>query len=1016
LVADIRSCNQKEDILGQRKINQVEKAVDNERVFLDHYAWLRQKAQVLFRGAIGDADDLVHDLYVNFVQSGARPDLEDPDRLRGYLNRALENFFVSKTRRNGCDALSGLIVSDFDTIEYALTAVDRSQLLVVRSDLATICEYACIRRWSHRGASVLILRFFLGYFPSEIAEMLQSKRSAVDQLTKTGRLEARAYLTRPGSLVFMGDKPQAPPLFPPYLPDNPADLNAELRRRLFSETEGACFSPTEISDRYSAPSRSPFSTLELAHLVSCSSCLDRVNEALNLPSLSMRFFSDSNEPRDGDPSSPGPSAPGSPTRDADTSGHKQADLHRRLREVFEHRPETLQVAVNGTVVGSTLVASSFNEIKLKLELLHPEFIEVLSEQGRRLLYLDLTKSIDVVTGPESAEVRLSDNRCLRAEMTWGAGVPVVHVTYQDPLMDDEPDTSSYELPPSLSPAEMFSLRSTENQKQQTPRRWKKLIAPLVFADSMQILRYGGATAIVMLLAGLFVQLTRPRDSAAPPTASALLQESLQEEASSVPFHGAIHRTFGFEVRSDKGDLLESGTVETFKSFAPKRSAMRLRNANGKVLAGRWVDSAGKVTAYPSTKEGNRPTHGLDRPSLFDRAWEHVPDADDFEQLTGEAKLTVQRNQSSYDLGYSSEATSLAPAVLSAHLLLASDTKRPIGESLRIRENNVTRDYRFQQLTYEVVNPGPALESDFAPESELVSLHPRIPGETGTGVSSPHLTLQVLQLLSNLGPDVERIVDVERMPDGSVGINGVFPTAEEKQAVQRVFEPLRTSHQLRVALHSGDETPVPDSPPTKVIVEALDPVSVKDDRIPLDADLRSALSANGVPEEELEPRIHDIATNALRHCSGAHREAWTIHQIAANDFSRSELQSMQPEDRMLWLTLLDKHIRMYSVELTAVSSDLTPLFPSDKAPPTASLPAPAVRTIAELDAAADTLNRDSERLDRVLTSALTLSTSFLPANHNAQSIEQLLAALRTQESQLHSTIERLQTFGQLDRIE
>jgi hypothetical protein len=255
-----------------------------------------------------------------------------------------------------------------------------------------------------------------------------------------------------------------------------------------------------------------------------------------------------------------------------------------------------------------------------------------------------------------------------------------------------------------------------------------------------------------------------------------------------------------------------------------------------------------------------------------------------------------------------------------------------------------------------------------------------------------------------------------MPDGGVSINGVFPTAEEKQAVQRVFEPLRTSHQLRVALHSGDETPVPDSPHTKLIVDDLDPVSVKDGRIPLDADLRSALSANGVPEEELEPRIHDITTSALRHCSGVHREAWTIHQIAADDFSRSELQSMQPEDRMLWLTLLDKHIRMYSVELAAVSSDLTPLFPSDKAPPSASSSAPALQSIDQLDTVADTLNQDSERLDRLLTSALTLSPSVLPANHNAKLIEQLLAALRTQESRLHSTIERLQTFGQLDRIE
>jgi hypothetical protein len=862
----------------------------------------------------------------------------------------------------------------------------------------------------------LILRFFFGYFPSEIVELLQSKRSAVDQLTKTGRLEARAYLTRPGSLAFMGGKAQTPPLFPPYLPDNPTDLNAELRRRLFSETEGACFSRTEISNRYSEPSRSPFSTLELAHLVSCSSCLDRVNEALNLPSLSMRFFSDSNEPRDGDPSSSGPSLPGNRTPDADNGSHEPADLHRRLREVFEHRPETLQVAVNGTVLGSTLVASSFNEINLKLELPHPEFVEVLSEQGRRLLYLDLRKSIEIVTGPESAEVQLSDNRRLRAEMTWGAGVPVVHVTYQDPLMDDEPDISSYEWSPSLSPAEMFTLRSAQEQKQQTPRWWKKLIAPLVDADWRPILKYGGATAIVILLAGLFLHLTRQRHTAAEPTAATLLQESLQEEARSVPLHGAIHRTFAFEVRSDKGDVLESGNVETFRSLAPKRSAMRLRSANGKILAGRWVDSAGKVTTYPSTKERSRSAHGLDRPSLFDRAWEHAPDGADFAQLTDEAKLTVERNQSSYDLGYSSETTSDGPAVLSAHLVLATDTKRPIEETLRIRENHATHDYRFRQLTYEIVKPGPALESDFAPDSELVSLHPRIPGEAGPGVSGPHITLQVLQLLSNLGPEVERIVDVERMPDGGVSINGVFPTAEEKQAVQRVFEPLRTSHQLRVALHSGDETPVPDSPHTKLIVDDLDPVSVKDGRIPLDADLRSALSANGVPEEELEPRIHDITTSALRHCSGVHREAWTIHQIAADDFSRSELQSMQPEDRMLWLTLLDKHIRMYSVELAAVSSDLTPLFPSDKAPPSASSSAPALQSIDQLDTVADTLNQDSERLDRLLTSALTLSPSVLPANHNAKLIEQLLAALRTQESRLHSTIERLQTFGQLDRIE
>src|SRR6202035_1457552 len=101
--------------------------------------------------------------------------------------------------------------------------------------------------------------------------------------------------------------------------------------------------------------------------------------------------------------------------------------------------------------------------------------------------------------PESAEVQLSDNRHLRAEMTWGAGVPVVHVTYQDPLMDDEPDSSSYELAPSLSPAEMFSLRSRPVTEQQAPAWWKRFLGPLIDADWVPILRYGGASAILVLL-------------------------------------------------------------------------------------------------------------------------------------------------------------------------------------------------------------------------------------------------------------------------------------------------------------------------------------------------------------------------------------------------------------------------------------------------------------------------------------------------------------------------------------
>jgi hypothetical protein len=119
-----------------------------------------------------------------------------------------------------------------------MSAVDRSQLLNVRSDLAGICEYACIRRRTNRAASALILRFFLGYLSTEVMTLLRAKRSNVDTLIETARVEAKAYLNRPGVLRFLSRSERKSISFPRYLPEEPDALFAELQRRIFSETEG----------------------------------------------------------------------------------------------------------------------------------------------------------------------------------------------------------------------------------------------------------------------------------------------------------------------------------------------------------------------------------------------------------------------------------------------------------------------------------------------------------------------------------------------------------------------------------------------------------------------------------------------------------------------------------------------------------------------------------------------------------------------------------------------------------
>lgn len=137
----------KEEILTANNVENIAQPREREKVFLQLYDWLLKSAYGLTRGSKEEAEDLVQDLYVRFVQSNAHLDLSDAKELRGYLFKALRNTSNSKDRRAGRDALTSLSLIDFDSVEFAVSAVDRSELLLVRSDLATsigpriVCEF-----------------------------------------------------------------------------------------------------------------------------------------------------------------------------------------------------------------------------------------------------------------------------------------------------------------------------------------------------------------------------------------------------------------------------------------------------------------------------------------------------------------------------------------------------------------------------------------------------------------------------------------------------------------------------------------------------------------------------------------------------------------------------------------------------------------------------------------------------------------------------------------------------------
>jgi DNA-directed RNA polymerase specialized sigma24 family protein len=265
----------------------------HEEFFLCHYKLLLTRALALSHGHHEQAKDLVHDLYIRLLQTRPTIDLREEDPACGYLYTMLRNLSVSKARQAGRDALSILLIVDYEKMEYSLGCIDSSRLILVRGDLARVCEYACIRRHSSRCASILILRFFFDYYPSEIVRILRITRVAVEKYLQVARLEARTYLADPRKLRFL--RGAVSPTFSRYLPDEPFAAFAELRARIFSGIRSDCvLGGTEASDTEPKPS---LNVQELAHLVSCPECLDRTNLALGLPALAERFPLDSSTGR-----------------------------------------------------------------------------------------------------------------------------------------------------------------------------------------------------------------------------------------------------------------------------------------------------------------------------------------------------------------------------------------------------------------------------------------------------------------------------------------------------------------------------------------------------------------------------------------------------------------------------------------------------------------------------------------------------------------------------------------------
>jgi hypothetical protein len=209
------------------------------------------------------------------------------ENLDNYIFVALKNQYFSHLRRIVRSKPIQLSLVEEEILNSSALSFDPRDANKIYDQLRVICHYTCLRKATSIGASILILRFFHGYFPSEVALMLKRSLNAIEARLKTSRLEAIGVLSNPAKLSALAKKNnffcRKAESF-----ESGQDILNELRRKIFSTKKGICQPIEKISDFY-VRGRNNLPRIALSHIVSCEMCLENINRILGLPRLRGRY-------------------------------------------------------------------------------------------------------------------------------------------------------------------------------------------------------------------------------------------------------------------------------------------------------------------------------------------------------------------------------------------------------------------------------------------------------------------------------------------------------------------------------------------------------------------------------------------------------------------------------------------------------------------------------------------------------------------------------------------------------
>jgi RNA polymerase sigma factor (sigma-70 family) len=890
-----------------------------EDLFLERYQSLLTTARHLTRGDTEDARDLVQDAYVHFVL-GSTP-LESIADLDAYLHTMLRHLHVSQIRRRARHPQIGLNALDFDTADFALRTADSSRRPQVIQELRMILDHACARCDKSKASSVLLLRYFHGYYVREIAQVLKVSTRVVDNLLHVARREARAVSDDPSASAVMSTKTgRRTSAFT-------AESLEDLRAALFAFAHDCCYQPAWFDACYTRDASVPLEASTLAALVTCGTCLDQVNLSLGLPPLAERYPTDmlgvDRRTPPGDGCSPG----------GGMGARNIARLRRRVTDVTEHRPRELFVAVNGFVVGSQIVHGNCTEQTISVT--SPGavgFVEVFSEQHVPLLFL-MAEPPPAGTVAQRRRTMLSEGRSLDVEVSFSDAWPSLRIAYRDPQWSGAgPPMSVADEPESKGKAEEPVSPDVHHAA------WWRRLGRATGWEWPPSPRSVPVTAVLLLTAWIGIQYFRgtPELSAR----EVLRQAAVAESAQQVPQGVVRHRVFDFEERRvNDGTLLSRSRLDWWERSGGD-SAVRRYHHDGALLSLSLTTGGRKTVLYrpgipPTEAQGTDPD-GLRRAVGSGDLSGFVPSAHAFASVVGgSVEGTMERTATVCTLEYRVGSGSSSPGLIRAVLQLTPDSLRPISQSFVLAAPTGLREYRFVERLLETSPERDAARSSvFEPEPLLV---PKPMAVTTPSAGLPSvlsvdeqtaLTVEALFLLDQTGATLGDDLRISARASGvSVGV--LVNDADRKGRILETLRPLALHPAVRLDVKTIGEASRehPHEAPRVSAREVAPERSTFHAQKDLERHLSRRLSGESsdfAGEHAIRQEASNFTVRALHGARQALLHAWALQHLL--EFVPGErAESLEGSLRAKWRSMVRQHSLAFLRATELLRLEVEPVF-------------------------------------------------------------------------------------------